>query len=440
MFEPIIGLEIHIQLNAKNKMFCGCSADIWQAGPNTHTCPTCLGLPGALPVPNKEAIEKTIKLGLAVGCEIAKESWFDRKNYFYPDLPKGYQISQFYRPFCLNGEFEIGEKENKRKIRIREIHLEEDTGKSFHEGKATLLDFNKSGIPLAELVTQPDFRTSEEVLEFCKKIHSLVRWLDVSEGDMEKGNLRLEANISMWDVGCGKLDVDVRLPDYKVEVKNINSFRFLGKVIDFEIRRQTEILKSGEKVLQETRGYDEKTGETFSQRTKEAAKDYRYFPEPDIPPILIEDGWVKEIKATLSALPWGRSRKYIDEYEIKVGEAELITSEKALTELFEEAISLASDKNVAKKMAAVLTNKKEARNLSAKELVDLVTKTVPSMLGEDAIRELCLSVINENTQAVSDYKKGKEASLQFLVGQVMRKSKGQAEAMRVVALLKQLLG
>src|SRR3989344_469492 len=294
-YEPVIGLEIHIQLNTKRKMFCYCPNNIWQKEPNAVVCPTCLGLPGTLPVANKEAIRKAQLLGLALGCKISKNTNFDRKNYFYPDLPKGYQISQYDKPFCYEGV--ISSKEGD--VRIRRIHLEEDTGKSLHDEKtnSTLLDFNKSGIPLVELVTEPDIKSSTQAVDVAKHIAEIAKFLQISNVDMEKGNLRLEPSISLRPLDSKDL------PNYIVELKNINSFRFMQQALDYEIKRQTEELEQGKKLQSETRGYNESKKQTFTQRVKEEEHEYRYFPEPDIPPFEFSDDYFDELKKQVPRIP-----------------------------------------------------------------------------------------------------------------------------------------
>lgn len=307
-YEPVIGLEIHIQAKTKSKMFCSCAADYFGAEPNTHVCPVCLGLPGALPVPNQKGVEQALRLALALDCKINQQTKFDRKNYFYPDLPKGYQISQYDLPIGYEGFLEVTVEGEQKRFRITRVHLEEDTGKSVHDaipGK-TALDFNKSGMPLIEVVTEPDFKELKEVTAFAKLLKQTVEYTGVSDAEMQKGQMRFELNISLRPVG------ETELPNYKVEVKNIGSISVLEKVIEFEITRQSQLLDAGEKIPQQTRGLKDMTGVTVEQRVKESSDDYRYFPEPDIPPIEITDQWIKEIKHSMPELPSIRSKRYAD--------------------------------------------------------------------------------------------------------------------------------
>lgn len=409
-YQPVIGLEIHVELKTKNKMFCQCETDYFDKEPNSNTCPVCLGMPGALPVPNKQAIEWTILIGLALNCKINKISKFDRKHYFYPDLPKGYQISQYDEPIAVNGA--LG------KFRITRVHLEEDTGKLIHKDDETLVDFNRSGVPLVEIVTEPDFDNSDDVKKFLEELHTIIKeYLQVSDANMEKGNMRLEPNISLrlTSLAQGKL------PNYKVEVKNINSFKFVQRAIDYEIKRQTELLETGPTPIQETRGFDENHGKTVSQRTKEEAHDYRYFPEPDIPPLEFTDDDIEIIKKQLPELPQQKIERYTKQFKIKEQDAFTLTRGKDLMKLFEDTIK--KSKNDPQAIANIVVNKKVK---SSDEIIKLLLPKVK--IDDKAVEDKIDKVIKTNKQAVEDYKKGKENAVMFLIGQVMRELKGQADA------------
>lgn len=409
---PVIGLEVHVELDTKSKMFCGCPASHFGVTPNTHTCPVCLGFPGALPVPNKKAIEWTVMLGLALGCKANLDSKFDRKNYFYPDLPKGYQITQYDEPFCIEGK--LGD------IRIRRVHLEEDTGKLQHEtvdGKpATLVDFNRSGVPLVEIVTEPDFRSIEEVDLYLKNLQKIIRYLGISNADMEKGSMRLEPSIS--------LTTDGTLPNYRVELKNINSFRFARKAIEFEIKRQTEILDKGEKPTQQTRGWDDVKGITYSQREKEEAHDYRYFPEPDIPPVHLTQTQVSEIKKLIPELPLEKAQRYQSELNLSAYDANLLSEDKATAIFFETAIETGKEVPV-KEIANWIINKKVdvVSELPAQLIAKIHAAKSTIQVDEADLDKAIDQVISENAKAVADYKSGKVQVLGFLIGMTLRKIK-----------------
>jgi len=490
-YKPTIGLEIHIELKTKSKMFCSCKNDSLEKTPNVNICPICLGHPGTLPVINKEAVKKTIKTALALNCKIQKRCFFERKNYFYPDLPKGYQISQFEVPIGKEGFLEIGE----RKIRIRRVHLEEDTGKLIHpENKNyTLVDFNRAGIPLLELVTEPDISSSKEAREFVKELQLILRYLDVSGADMEKGQMRAEVNISLAEKNSQELGT-------KVEIKNLNSLRSVEKAIEYEIERQKEVLEAGEKVVQETRGWHDKKEITFSQREKEESHDYRYFPEPDLPPLALEEDFVEEIRVSLPELPYQKRERFKKEYYLEGKDAEVYITNRELGEYFENVVSelrnwlkekelkeaikeeefktiiklasnyistnlqaLLKEKGVSMKSETfsitpenfaeflMMIYKKEITSRVAKTLLKemferggdpsqiIEEKGLKQITNEKEIEEAAKIVIEKNQKAVEDYKNGKEGALQFLIGQLMAQTKGKANPEMAKDLIKKLL-
>ena len=498
-YEVVIGLEIHAELNTKSKMFCSCDNKPDNKKPNSTVCPICLGHPGTLPVPNKKAIEFVLAAGLALNCEININSKFDRKNYFYPDLPKGYQISQFDEPLAFNGYLDIdGEK-----ITITRIHLEEDTGKSSHPKNEnhTLIDFNRAGTPLMELVTDPIIKTSQQAKKFCQKYQQILRYLDISRADMEKGEMRCEANISLQEEGKFEYkDKEIKpLKKYKlnpkVEVKNINSFRALEKAIEFEIKRQREVLENKGEIAVETRGWNEDKNETVSQRVKETAADYRYFPEPDIPPLQIDGKWLAKIKASLPEMPANKLIRFTREYGLSLDMAEVLTADKHLANWSEQVISELNawieangddaqrqDKKLAKTAANWITgellkhlkiNKETIADLrlSAENFAELICLIyqgkVNSSAGQtilehmyknggdptDIMKEMSLEqiddkadlekivkkIINDNPKQVEEYKKGKLNIIQFLLGKVMADTKGKANPNIVKEMLMDLL-
>jgi len=456
-YQPIIGLEIHVELKTSSKMFCQCFADYFGKEPNTQVCPVCLGMPGALPVPNKKAIEWTILIGKALNCKINRFSKFDRKHYFYPDLPKGYQISQYDEPIAQNGKFEIRDSkfEIKKTIRIRRIHLEEDTGKLIHSKNGTLIDFNRAGVPLIEIVTEPDFDNSDDVKRFLEELQVLIRYLGISDADMEKGTMRMEPNISVREIRSTKHEIRNKsdkkiqntklysqnndMPNYKVEVKNINSFRFVKQAIDYEIKRQIEILKSGKLPSQETRGFDEKKGITYPQRTKEEASDYRYFPEPDIPPLVFAQDYINSIK--LPELPSQKLNRYVSDFGIRFEDAFILTRDRKMSEYFEAIISKIKNQiaklhiknqNYKQIVANFIINKKISTQLSIDEFINkLIDNLKPKEVDRKLLIEVIDKVLKNNQKAVEDYKKGKTNAIMFLVGQVMKEMRGKAEAKMV---------
>ncbi len=434
-YTPIIGLEIHVELKTKSKMFCGCDAHHFQVKPNTHTCPVCLGLPGALPVPNRKAIEWCQLIGIALNCQLANQSKFDRKNYFYPDLSKGYQISQFDQPLCFKGQYGL---ESSKQIGITRVHMEEDTGKSVHKtingDRVTLIDFNRSGVPLVEIVTEPDFRNAEDVDEFLKGLQKIIRFLGVSDADMEKGSMRLEVNMS--------LSKDPNsLPNYKVEVKNINSFRYVKKAIEYELRRQAEILEAGDTPKQETRGYQEDVNKTISQRSKEEAQDYRYFPDPDIPPMEFGQVDLDALKSKLPELPQTKIKRYQNEYDLDKETAAFLTDTPDISRYFEETVMLAKDVIEPKTVANLLKNKRvDWYEVTPGDLIKQIqSQQNTQTMDQSDLETVIKHVLDVNPEVVQKYKSGKTAVWGFLVGQVMREAKGRADAKQVQITLQELL-
>jgi aspartyl-tRNA(Asn)/glutamyl-tRNA(Gln) amidotransferase subunit B len=432
-YTPVIGLEVHVELKTKSKMFCSCSADYFGQKPNTHTCPVCLGLPGALPVPNETAIDWCIMIGLALNCEIANFSKFDRKNYFYPDLPKGYQISQYDQPFCQKGFIELS---GGKKIGITRVHMEEDTAKLTHQGDSSLIDFNRSGVPLVEIVTEPDFENAEQVVEYLKKIQQIVRYLGVSNADMEEGNMRLEPNISL------KKEGETSLPKYKVEVKNINSFRFVEKSIEHELKRQEEILSEGKTPVQETRGWNEDRQKTVSQRIKEEANDYRYFPEPDIPPLRFTNEEIRQLTDQMPELPNEKIKRLQKDYELSEYNSLLIAKDKETADFFEKAVIDGKKNNVtAKNIADFIINQKiDPSETLPVELIKRISSARQIVsINDQALEKIINNVLNANAKAVDDYRKGKVNVIMFLIGQIMREAKQKLDTQIIKQKLEEIL-
>ncbi|MBI4034995.1 MAG: Asp-tRNA(Asn)/Glu-tRNA(Gln) amidotransferase subunit GatB [Candidatus Chisholmbacteria bacterium] len=432
-YVPVIGMEVHVELATQSKMFCGCPAQHFGIEPNTHTCPVCLGLPGALPVPNATAIDWTRLIGLSLGSTINPFSKFDRKHYFYPDLPKGYQISQYDQPLCSGGQVRVGDTP----IGITRVHLEEDTAKLLHTSldgkKVSLIDFNRSGVPLVEIVTEPDLHSAATAKEFLKFLQQIIRYLGVSDADMEKGSLRLEANVSVSTTG--------KLSDYKVEIKNVNSFRFIAKAIDYEVNRQTQLLKQGQTPIQETRGWSDK-GATISQRTKEQAQDYRYFPEPDIPPLTITLAQIKKLKAQLPELPPAKRNRFITDYQLNLAPATFLTETRQLADYFEETVKVGRQHHIdALKIANVIVNKKvDIDKFLPAHLVKLLVKhTTTKVVDPHQLKAWAQQTIVNMPQAIVDFKAGKTASLESLLGGIMRLSRGQADPQASREILLELL-
>ena len=473
-YEPTIGLEIHVELKTKTKMFCGCLNNPDEKHPNINICPVCVGHPGTLPVINKEAINKLIQVGLALNCQIAEFSKFDRKNYFYPDLPKGYQISQYDLPICKNGWLEIEGK----KIGIERIHMEEDTGRLLHssEDEGSLVDFNRAGISLMELVTKPDLASGAEVEKFAKELQLILRYLDASNADMEKGQMRVEVNISISEVGNKKLGT-------KVEIKNINSINAAARSVNYEIKRQSELLETGEAIIQETRGWDENKQATKSQRLKEGSADYRYFPEPDLPPMSFGQDEIESLRSALPELPSQRRKRFREQYGLSDAQIDVFTIAKNLGDFFENVASelgvddkkscgLAANYIITEfpplfQMSGMEINEIEGLKItpeSFSELIQLITTgSLSSTAAKIVLKEMAMSglhpevivkeknlgqvsdtselkktiedIIAKNPKAVGDYKKGKKEVVKFLVGQIMAATKGKANPQVALDLL-----
>ncbi len=475
-FEPVIGLEIHAQLLTDTKIFCGC-ATRFGAAPNSQVCAVCLGLPGALPVLNRRVVELALRAGLALGCTIRRRSIFARKNYFYPDLPKGYQISQYEHPIAADGEVRYEADDGPRAVRVLRVHLEEDAGKSIHVGagdadRHSYLDFNRSGVPLVEIVTHPDLRLPSAAADFFARLRAILMEIGVNDGNMEEGSLRCDANVSVRPEGQAALGV-------KVEVKNLNSFRFLQRALEYEIGRQTERCRAGERIVQETRLWDETAGRTVSMRSKEEAHDYRYFPEPDLPPVEVSDDWVASVRDSLPELPDARKQRLVSEYAVAPADAAQISESAALTRFFEVTAAVAGNARAAGNwVTGELTRRLKTEDAAIDaagvtparlgRLIGLVDTGVISssvakhvfdrMYGtggeaEEIVREEGLSqigdegvltavvdrVMTEHPDAVERFRSGNEGSLGFLVGQVMRCTRGRANPKLVNDLLRRAL-
>ncbi len=420
---PVIGLEVHVELSTKSKMFCRCPADHFSKKPNTQVCPTCLGLPGALPYANKSAIDDVIKFGLSLECNVSNFSKFDRKHYFYPDLPKAYQISQYDLPLCIDGKL-LG-------VRIKRVHMEEDTAKLQHSGGKSLIDYNRSGVPLMEMVTEPDFNSVDDVVIFLKEVQRIVRYLGISTADMEKGSMRLEANVSVSEEGAKEL------PNYKVELKNINSFRFVKNALEAEIKRQID---NPTERKQETRGYDEKTKKTFLQRVKEEANDYRYFPEPDIAPMKFSDEDIQKIKKQIPELPEGKRKKY-SKLGLSENYIEVLVEDKYRAEYFEGALKERIDGITPKDIAGLMVNQNlddsyEEPALMIKRIYELMKKDYAE---DGETKSAVEKVVKTNEKAVSEFKNGKGEVISYLIGQVQKELKGKGNPKLVQQILRDLL-
>lgn len=474
-YEIVIGLEVHTQLLTKSKMFCSCSTDYASTPPNTHVCPVCLGMPGVLPVINEKAIEYTVMTALAINCTIPEYTKFDRKNYFYPDLIKGYQISQYDAPIGRGGWLTIDSNGARKRINITRVHLEEDTAKLWHRGDYSLIDVNRSGVPLMEVVSEPEISSPTEAREYLIRLHNILRYLGVSTANMEEGSFRCDANISIRPSNSKKL-----LP--KVEVKNMNSFKAVYQALEYEAQRQGKILEEGGELVQETRGWVDETSITVTQRAKEYADDYRYFPEPDLPPLVLDRAWIEEIRAKLPELPEARRDRFMTQYGLPLYDAHIITSSKAMADYFENCVKLIGTgkaKTVSNwllgdfsRMLHTTNTEIENVKISPKHLTEMLglvdngtisgpaakavfeemfrsgkgaseiitEKKLSQISDAGEIREVVKQVLAKNTEAVADYTSGKQQALMFIIGQVMKATRGRANPSAVREITIQELG
>ena len=472
-YETVIGLEVHVELATKTKIFCGCSTAFGGA-PNTHTCPVCTGMPGSLPVLNKQVVEYAMAVGLATNCAITQNCKFDRKNYFYPDNPQNYQISQLYYPICRNGHVDIEVDGVKKSIGIHEIHMEEDAGKLIHDEweACSLVDFNRSGVPLIEIVSEPDMRSAEEVIAYLEKLRMTIQYLGASDCKMQEGSMRADVNISVREVGAAEFGT-------RTEMKNLNSFKSIARAIEGERNRQIELIEDGKKVVQETRRWDDAKESSYAMRSKEDAQDYRYFPEPDLVPIVISDEWIARVKSQQPEFREEKKARYQEEFGLPEYDADIITGTKHLADIFEEATRICGkpkkvsnwimgetmrllkekemdpeDITFAPENLAKIVNLADAgtiNNTAAKEVFEAVFNDnvdpdvyveehkMKQVNDEGALREAIEKVIAENPQSVDDYHNGKEKAIGFLVGQTMKAMKGKANPAMVNQILKELL-